>query len=225
VVSFHFGVPEPAAVAAMKQAGITLISTATTVAEARALEAAGMDAIIAQGWEAGGHRGSHVPRAPADGIGGMALVPQVVDAVSVPVIAAGGIADGRGIAAAFALGAAGVQLGTAFLTCPEAATSPSRRAWLHRSADTDTIMTDAVSGRAARAMRSRFTEEMERERTPLPAFGQMYALSRPIVDAADDREASFDLYGQAAALNRDRPAADLVADLVDEAYRVFRRLA
>lgn len=226
VVSFHFGAPEPTAVEALKEAGITLISSATTVAEARALEGAGMDAIIAQGWEAGGHRGSHLPRAPADGIGGMALVPQVVDAVAVPVIAAGGIADGRAIAAAFALGAAGVQIGTAFLSCPEAATDPARRARLAWAADTDTIMTDAVSGRAARAMRSRYTEEMEADRAPVADFGHMYALSGPILDAAaDDREASFHLYGQAAALNREVPAADLVAELVEQARAVFRRLS
>lgn len=144
----------------MKGAGFVLLLSATDVAEARALEAAGMDAVIAQAWEAGGHRGSHVPTAPLDGVGTMALVPQIVDAVSVPVIAAGGIGDGRGIAAALALGAAGVQMGTALLRCPEAATDPASRARLRQATDRDTLMTDAVSGRSARAMRSRYGEEM-----------------------------------------------------------------
>jgi hypothetical protein len=119
VVSFHFGLPPADTMKHIKQTGAIVLSSATTVAEARKLEAEGADAIIAQGLEAGGHRGTFTPGDGAGLIGTMALVPQVVDAVGVPVIAAGGIADGRGIAAAFALGASGVQIGTAFLGCPE----------------------------------------------------------------------------------------------------------
>lgn len=225
VVSFHFGHPEARHVEAMKAAGIVLVSSATSVAEARALEAAGMDAVIAQGWEAGGHRGSHKPTAPGDGVGTMALVPQIVDAVSVPVIAAGGIGDGRGIAAAMALGASGVQMGTAFLSCPEAATEPARRERLRQATDRDTMVTDAFSGRSARAMRSRYAEEMERAREALPPFPQMYALSGPIRNAADDSEASFFLYGQAAALSKEMSAGDLVARLVKEAREVMGYLS
>ena len=225
VVSFHFGVPKAPFIEAMKSAGILLISSATNVDEAQALENAGMDAIIAQGWEAGGHRGSHVPTAPFDGVGTMALVPQIVDAVAVPVIAAGGIGDGRGIAAALALGASGVQMGTAFLNCPEAATEPARRERLRHATERDTMVTDAFSGRSARAVRSRYAEEMERTRQELPKFPQMYALSAPIKDAADDDEASFMLYGQAAALSQEIPAADLVAQLAGDAYRVMKRMA
>ena len=133
VVSFHFGLPDPALLSRVKAAGCRVLSSATTVEEALWLEARGVDAIIAQGYEAGGHRGTFLapdvdPR-HASQAGTLALVPQIVDAVSVPVIAAGGIADGRGIAAALALGAAAVQMGTAFLLCPEAATPP-----LHRDA-------------------------------------------------------------------------------------------
>lgn len=225
VVSFHFGYPESEYIEAMKHADIVLLSSATSVAEARALEAAGMDAIIAQGWEAGGHRGSHTPTAPFDGVGTMALVPQIADAVSVPVIAAGGIGDGRGIAAAFALGASGVQMGTAFLNCPEAATEPARRERLRVATDRDTIFTDAFSGRSARAMRSRYAEEMELNRQDLPKFPQMYALSGPIRAAAADDDASFFLYGQAAALSREVPAGELVDQLVREAQEVMARLS
>jgi nitronate monooxygenase len=155
----------------------------------------------------------------------MALVPQVVDAVSVPVIAAGGIGDGRGIAAAMALGASGVQMGTAFLRCPEAATDPARRERLRHASDVDTIVTDAFSGRSARAMRSRYAVEMEKSRQELPAFPQMHALSGPIRNAADARDASFYLYGQAAALAKEIPASDLVAQLAAEAWYVMARLS
>lgn len=224
VVSFHFGCPDREAIRANRAAGIKMISTATNVAEARHLEEMGMDAVIAQGWEAGGHRGSHKPTEPFDGVGTMALVPQVVDAISLPVIAAGGIGDGRGVAAALALGASGVQLGTAFLRCEEAATEPSRRRQIAMAKDTDTMVTDAFSGRSARAMRSRFSEEMERDRSQLPDFPQMYALSSLIRNTALDADASFFLYGQAASLSRDLPAADLVAQLVKEAEATARKL-
>lgn len=224
VVSFHFGHPDQRSIETLKGAGIVVVSSATNVAEARSLEAAGMDAIIAQGWEAGGHRGSHVPTVPMDGVGTMALVPQIVDAVSVPVIAAGGIADGRGIAAALALGASGVQMGTAFLRCPEAATEPARRERLRTATDLDTIVTDAFSGRSARAMRSRYAEEMERKREPLPAFLQMNALSRPIRDAADDDDASCFLYGQAAALSKELAAPQIVDLLVRDTAKVLAGL-
>ena len=225
VVSFHFGVPDAAAITALKAAGIVLISSATTVAEARALEASGMDAVIAQGLEAGGHRGSHQPMHPGHGVGSLALVPQIADAVSCPVIAAGGIGDGRGLAAAFALGAAGVQIGTAFLSCPEAATDPAWRAHLRAAQDTDTMVTNAFSGRPARALRSRFAEEMAKSAEPLPGFLQMYTLSGPIEDAAADSEASFHLYGQAASLNREMPAANLMRQLIDETAAVFAKLS
>lgn len=224
VVSFHFGMPDPAKVARLKQAGIAIISTATNVAEARKLADSGADAVIAQGWEAGGHRGSHAPTGPGDGVGTMALVPQIVDAVKLPVIAAGGIADGRGIAAAFALGASGVQIGTGFLSCDEAGTDPPRRALIRAATDMDTMVTDAYSGRVARARRTRYALEMEENRTRLPDFPQMYALSGPLGDA-DQANFAFHLYGQAAALNRELPAQELVRTLVAETGRVFNALS
>ena len=138
VVSFHFGLPEEAAVAALKDKGCRILCSATTVAEARWLAQRGVDAIIAQGWEAGGHRGVFLDVAHDAQVGLFSLLPQVVDAVSVPVIAAGGIADGRGIAAAFALGAAGVQLGTAFIASDEAHAKPFHREALAEGADDST---------------------------------------------------------------------------------------
>ncbi len=220
VVSFHFGSPGPEAVGRLRGAGVRVIATATTVAEARGLEQGGVDAVIAQGWEAGGHRGSHRPTPPGDGVGTMALVPQVVDAVRVPVIAAGGIGDGRGIAAAFVLGASGVQLGTAFLSCPEAATDERRRQLLRRASDTDTMVTDAVSGRSARAVRSRYAEAMAPHAGRMAAYPDMYAFSGPLEEASRGRAeepVSFHLYGQAAALNRELPAGDLVRHFVEQA--------
>ena len=224
VVSFHFGLPEPDKVAALQQAGSRIVCTATTVAEAQALEAAGVDAIIAQGWEAGGHRGSHAITYEEDGIGLMALVPQVVDAVGVPVIAAGGLADGRGIAAAFALGASGVQMGSAFLTCPEASLKAAHRSALETASDQDTRFTRAFSGRPARARSNRYIEGMARQREPLPAFPRMYGFSEPLRSkAAADGSPDFEflLYGQAAALNRALPAAELVQTLIREAQEIM----
>jgi nitronate monooxygenase len=228
VVSFHLGMPEAVAIKALKVEGIILLATATTVAEARWVEAAGIDVVVAQGYEAGGHRGSHQPSAPTDGIGTMALVPQVVDAVAVPVVAAGGIGDARGMVAAMALGAAGVQLGTTFLGSPEAATEPARRAAIRAATDGDTMVTNAISGRAARARRSRYALEMAQLSEPVPAFPQLYALTSPL-RAADAARGSGDItfqpYGQAAALSRELPAADLVARLVAETAAVLERLA
>ena len=225
VVSFHFGVPEGRYLDALRNAGVRVISSATNVAEARALEAAGVDAIIAQGWEAGGHRGSHSPSASSDGVGTMALVPQVVDAVSVPVIAAGGIGDGRGVAAVFALGGSGVQMGTAFLRCPEAATDPFWRERLRHATDRDTMVTDVFSGAPARIMKSRFAETMQRDHRRLPEFPRMFALVQPIRETADPRDVSFLPYGQAAPLSTDAPAADVVDRIAGEARAVLRGLA
>ena len=155
VVSFHFGLPSSNATQEVKASGCVVLSSATTVAEAQQLEAGGADAIIAQGIEAGGHRGTFTKSPGAGTIGTLALVPQIVDAVRVPVIAAGGISDGRGIAAAFALGASGVQMGTAFLGCPEAKVLPVYREALRAATEEETVITRAFTGRPARALRCR----------------------------------------------------------------------
>ena len=188
------------------------------------LEEAGVDAIIAQGWEAGGHRGTFEVSFEDFGVGTMALVPQIVDAVQVPVIAAGGIADGRGIAAAFALGASGVQMGTAFLSCPEANISETDRAAVREARDDETRLTRAFSGRPARAKANRYIAAMAETRAPLPDFPTMYSFSDPLREVSDQRGDSdflFQLYGQAAPLNRELPAAELAALLVAEAREIL----
>jgi nitronate monooxygenase len=208
MVSFHFGLPAAAAVSAIKAAGIAVWSTATTVAEARELEARGVDAVIAQGVEAGGHRGLF--RATLDEQSStMALVPRVVDAVKVPVIAAGGIMDGRGIAAALALGAVAAQLGTVFLGCPEAEIAPAYREALFSSQATRTRITTLLSGRPARAIVTPFLDELadlEGRAAPFPIQRGLAAPFSP----------SF-WSGQGAPLTRALPARELVAALAREA--------
>jgi nitronate monooxygenase len=225
VVSFHFGLPAAGMVRALRDAGSIVLCTATTVAEARWLADQGIDAIVAQGWEAGGHRGTFDVSFEDFGIGTMALVPQIVDAVDVPVIAAGGMADGRGIAAALALGASGVQLGTAFLSCLEANIGAAYRSALRAAGDDDTRLTRAFSGRPARAMNNRYIEAMGEHRTTLPDFPTMYGFSEPLEQAARDGGKSgfeFFLWGQGAGLNRELPAAQLVEKLVAETQDALR---
>ena len=218
LVSFHFGLPPAEGIKELKQAGCRILCSATTVAEAVALEQSGVDIIVAQGWEAGGHRGGFAVNHEDHGVGTMALVPQIVDAVNLPVVAAGGIADGRGIAAAFMLGACGVQIGTAFLSCPEACISEDHRKAIQNATDDDTRLTKAFSGRPARARKNDYIESMAVHRLPLPDFPTMYALSNPLRESSNDSlDFRFLLYGQAAALNRDMPAAKLVKTLVEEA--------
>jgi nitronate monooxygenase len=224
VVSFHFGLPPADAMKRIKQTGAVVLSSATTVGEARKLEAGGADAIIAQGFEAGGHRGTFTQGNGAGLIGTMALVPQVVDAVGVPVIAAGGIADGRGIAAAFALGASGAQIGTAFLGCPEAVVPAVHRDALNSAADEDTRLTKVFTGRPARALRNRLIDEMgDREALEFPA---QVSLTRPLFQANSEaaRRAFMPLWaGQAAPLVRDLPAATFIETLVAESQRRLPR--
>lgn len=173
VVSFHYGLPSPDLVARVKGWGAKILSSATTVAEARWLADHGADVVIAQGSEAGGHRALFLGSDIATQLGTFALLPQVVAAVGVPVIAAGGIADAAGVAAARALGAAGVQCGTAFLLCPEATISPFHRAALTRAADeggAETVLTNVFTGRPARALLNRAVRELGPISSEVPAF-------------------------------------------------------
>ena len=227
VVSFHFGLPETRFVDALKAAGTVILCSATTPAEARDLEARGVDAIIAQGWEAGGHHGYYLTAKGAQ-TGTMALVPQIVDAVGVPVIAAGGIADGRGIAAALALGAAGVQIGTAFLTTAESGIPAPHRAALLASDGSDTRPTRAFSGRPARGVVNRYMTAMEAHEDALPDFPLMNTVTGPLRKASagagsPDFVALWS--GQAVGLNRETTAVELVERLVAEARAAMARLA
>ncbi len=224
LVSFHFGLPEKALVARLRDAGILVLSSATTVREAQILEQGGVDIIVAQGIEAGGHRGTFASSFEAAQVGTMALVPQVVDAVSAPVVAAGGIGDGRGIAAAFALGAAGVQLGTVFLNCAEAGIAPVYRAALLEARDEDTRVTDAFSGRPARGLANRYIEEMAPHKGSLPEFPLMNTLTGPLRKESAARGSGdfVSLWsGQAVGLNRETDARTLMETLVAQAQRLL----
>ena len=231
IVSFHFGLPEQPLLGRVKRAGCRVISSATTVEEARWLEAHGADAVIAQGCEAGGHRGMFLARnlneAAASQPSTLALVPQIVDAVRVPVIAAGGIADGRGIAAAFALGAAGIQLGTAFLLCPEAATPPLYREALRDTRADATVLTSVFTGRPARALANRFAGDLSSSRDPLPEFPLPLGEITPL-QAKAEREGNTDFTpfwsGQAAPLASELPAAELMIKLAEDGIKRLRLL-
>ncbi|MEE8172310.1 MAG: nitronate monooxygenase family protein, partial [Alphaproteobacteria bacterium] len=224
VVSFHFGLPEPAMVETLKQAGAVILASATTVREAVALEQGGVDAVIAQGYEAGGHRGTFLGDVESGTVGTFALVPQVADAVRLPVIAAGAVADGRGIAAAFALGASGVQIGTAFLACPETEIHPVHRALLLQARGETTQMTRTLSGRPARAIVNRYIAEMSESASELLPFPLQYSLMGPL-NAASRKRDSSDLMvmwaGQGAALSQPLPAGELLVKLADDARAVI----
>lgn len=214
VVSFHFGLPEPHAVAALRDAGCKILSSATTVEEARWLAARGVDAIIAQGWESGGHRGVFLDLDHDAQVGLFALLPQMVDAVDVPVIAAGGIADGRGIAAALTLGAAAVQIGTAFITAPEAQRKKHHPEMVAEGHDSSTRISRAVSGRPARAHRTQWLDAMaEVDAAPFPL---MYHYTAPL-QSADSARHQFSLYGQSAQLAPEGEAASRLRTLVAQA--------
>lgn len=227
VVSFHFGLPEARFVTALKEAGSVILCSATTAGEARDLEARGVDAVIAQGWEAGGHHGYYLTANGAQ-TGTMALVPQIVDAVGVPVIAAGGIADGRGIAAALALGASGVQIGTAFLTTAEAGVPAAHRTALLASDGSDTRPTRAFSGRPARGIENRYMAAMAAHEDELPDFPLMNTVSGALrkASAAAGSPDFVSLWsGQAVGLNREGSAAELVERLVAETRAVIDRIS
>lgn len=226
IVSFHFGLPDQEIVNALKQKDIKILCSATTIAEAKDLEARGVDAIIAQGWEAGGHHGFYLEDHTAT-IGTMALVPQLVDAVNVPIIAAGGIADGRGIAAALALGASGVQIGTAFLTCEESSVPAVHQNSLMTSDGSNTTLTKVFSGRPARGIKNRYSEDIKTIEDKLPDFPLMNTLTGPLrkksaIDDSPDFVAQWS--GQAVGLNRKTTTAELISSLINQTQAVMKAL-
>jgi nitronate monooxygenase len=224
VVSFHFGLPAPYLLERVKATGAKVIASATTVEEARWLEARGCDAIIAQGAEAGGHRGVFLDSDSSNQPGTFALVPQVADAVSVPVIAAGGIADGRGIAAAFMLGASAVQIGTAYLHGPESLASALHKSALANARDDGTALTNVFTGRPARAIVNRFMREIG----PLDANIPEFPLATPAVtplrakaEASGSGDFSPLWAGQSAALGKPLPARELTLKWAADATQLL----
>ena len=228
IVSFHYGLPDQALLRRVKAAGCIVISSATIVREAIWLEENGADAIIAQGAEAGGHRGMFLTENMAEQPGTFALVPQVVDAVKVPVIAAGGIADGRGIAAAFALGACGVQIGTAYLRCPESTVIPAARTALAQARDDSTVITNVMTGRPARGVANRLMREVGPISADAPAFPHAATALGPLKTAAEKLgKVDFtNLWaGQAVRLGREMPAAELTRALAGAALARLSQMA
>lgn len=226
IVSFHFGLPEDTLLDRVAATGARILSSATTVEEALWLETRGCHAIIAQGFEAGGHRGMFRTNDVATQIGTLSLVPQVVDAVRVPVIAAGGIADGRGIAAAFMLGASAVQIGTAYLFTPEATIAEPHRRALAAGSDRETALTNVFTGRPARGIVNRIMREVGPIAPEAPQFPLAGGALAPLRSASEP-EGSEDFMslwsGQSAGLSRAMPAGELTRNLADHALELLVR--
>lgn len=225
VVSFHFGLPTSSLVQRLKQQGLRVLSSATSVDEARWLEDHGCDAVIVQGFEAGGHRAMFLETDPAAQVGLFALLPQVADAVSVPVIAAGGIADARGIVAAFALGASGVQMGTPYLFCPEANVSSAYRRALRAANDTSTGITNLFTGRPARGILNRYLKESGPICESALTFPYAASMVAPL-RAASEKTGSLDYMqlwaGQSARLVTPMPADEFTREIAAEALSRLR---
>lgn len=223
IVSFHFGLSQTHIVKALKEAGCLILSSATTREEAIDLEIRGADIIVAQGWEAGGHQGYYL-KSESSQIGLMSLLPQIVDSVSVPVIAAGGIADGRGVAAAFMLGASGVQLGTSFLTCAESEVARVYKDVLMDAEGEDTEMTRAFSGRPARGITNKYIDYMRHLDSELPDFPLMNTLTGPLKSTSAKQGSSefMSLWaGQSVGLVKEKTIAEFVEQLVADTQSIL----
>jgi nitronate monooxygenase len=228
VVSFHFGLPSSDRIGALKTAGIRLLATATSLAEGWAVQAAGIDAVVAQGYEAGGHRGVFDPAAPDERLGTMALTRLLVRKLPLPVIAAGGIMDGAGIAAALSLGAEAAQLGTAFALCPESMADAGYRRALGERPGPPTVMTTAISGRPARSVVNRFTELGEGYgANQVPSYPIAYDAGKALhaaAKAAGEYGYGAQWAGQGAGLAREKPAGELVELLWKECGEAIAKL-
>ncbi|WP_206919649.1 NAD(P)H-dependent flavin oxidoreductase [Alicyclobacillus suci] len=228
IFSFTFGCPTREEIEKLKERGIRVIGTATTVAEAMKLNRVSVDAIVAQGYEAGGHRGTFLGFDESSLIGTIALVPQIVDRVNVPVIASGGIMDGRGIVACLALGASAVQMGTAFLVSSESGAHPKYKKAVLNSRDTETVITTAFSGKPARGIRNAFITLMQEYEAPIPPYPIQNTLTRPMRNwAARQSNPEFmSLWaGQTSALSREASASEIVQRLIQETEQVLSSLA
>jgi len=228
VWSFIFGVPDAALLAEARRRGVVTMGSATTIDEAVALDRAGVDVVVASGSDAGGHRGAFLAAPEESLVGTLSLVPQVADAVKAPVVAAGGIADGRGVAAALALGAAGALVGTAFLACDESGASASHKAALGGPGARTTALTRAFTGRLARGLVNRLMRDLRPVEGELPPFPVQSFLTTPLRAAASNAGVT-DLQslwaGQAAPLARRRSAAECLNAIAAETDRVLARLS
>jgi nitronate monooxygenase len=225
VVSFHFGLPSSDLLERVRATGAKILSSANSVREAHWLEDEGCDAVIAQGLEAGGHQAMFLSDDVSTQVGTMALVPQVVDAVKVPVIAAGGIADARGIAAAFALGASGVQIGTAYLFCPEATIKPVHREALKRARENETALTNVFTGRPARGIMNRAMREVGPISDLAPAFPLAATTLAPLRSKAEEAgSGDFTALwaGQGFRMGREMSAGDLTRKLAEGALHATK---
>lgn len=219
IVSFTFGIPQKEVITKFKQNHVFLIGTATTVNEAIEIEKAGMDAVVAQGSEAGGHRGTFSKSFEQAHVGSIALIPQMVDNVSIPVIAAGGIMDGRGMLAAEVLGASAVQLGTAFLTCEEAGTNPAHKEAILESFEDSTVITNVFSGKPARGIHNYFIETMNDYENEIPPFPYQNTLTNPLRKQASKQQniRLMSLWcGQGARLSKKTSTKNLIQNIIQD---------
>ena len=228
IVSFHFGLPAGDLLSRVKSTGAIVMSSATTVAEAKWLQQHGCDVIIAQGNEAGGHRGVFLGSSIYSQPGTFALIPQIVDAVSLPVVAAGGIADARGIVAAFVLGASAVQIGTAYLFTPQATITSMHRAALENATDDQTVLTNIFSGKPARSLINRSVREIGPISEKAPAFamaGNALAPLKTAAESAGSADFSSLWSGQAAALCKNTGAGELTESLATDSLELMQSLS
>jgi len=227
IFSFTFGIPSQEILQELKRSQTIIIGTATTVNEAIELEARGVDAIVGQGSEAGGHRGTFDGKFEDSLIGTMALIPQMVDHVKVPVIASGGIMDGRGVLASLALGAAGVQMGTAFLTCPESGAHAEHKRSILSSNEQSTVLTRSFSGKPARGIKNKFISEMEPHAEIIPSYPVQNALTKDIRSAAGKQNQTEFLSlwaGQGVRLSKSKTAEELVHDIVNQTLELMGKI-
>lgn len=224
IFSFTFGIPSPEIIKELKKNNVIMIGTATSVNEAIQLELNGVDLIVGQGSEAGGHRGTFMEDCEDSLIGTMALIPQIVDSVKVPVIASGGIMDGRGLLASLVLGADGVQMGTAFITCLESGTHSEHKKAILTNNEQSTVFTRTFSGKLARGIKNRFIIEMEQYLDEIPSYPIQNALTRDIRSASANQNRS-DLMsmwaGQALRLSKTKSAEELIKDIVNETIELI----